>query len=154
MTEYEPELGRLIEQFDATQRDMLPDLIRVLEQDDLHLIHSAALSVLERGGEPTVKELADLIGRSVSRASRLVEQLVARGLVERREDRNDRRVRRVRLSRQGASVLRPIQQRRAELTIKLMTHLTEEERGIVVRAMELLTEAARKHRDSDHPTQG
>lgn len=137
---------RLLELFRSMQSDLVPSLVRVLERDDLQLLHAGILQALDRGGEPTVKELAGLIGRSVSRTSRLLEQLVARGLVERDADRGDRRIKHVRISAEGQSTLREIQRVRVEAQLELWEHLTESERTTVLDAMELLAEAARRYR--------
>lgn len=137
---------RLLELFRSMQTDLVPSLVRVLERDDLQLLHAGILQALDRGGEPTVKELAGLIGRSVSRTSRLLEQLVARGLVERDADSADRRIKRVRISADGRSALRAIQRVRVEAQLELWEHLTESERTTVLDAMELLAEAARRYR--------
>lgn len=138
---------RLLELFRSMQSDLVPSLVRVLERDDLQLLHAGILQALDRGGEPTVKELAGLIGRSVSRTSRLLEQLVARGLVERDADRGDRRIKHVRISGEGQSTLREIQRVRVEAQLELWEHLTESERTTVLDAMELLAEAARRYRN-------
>lgn len=138
---------RLLELFRSMQSDLVPSLVRVLERDDLQLLHAGILQALDRGGEPTVKELAGLIGRSVSRTSRLLEQLVARGLVERDADRGDRRIKRVRISAEGQSTLREVQRVRVEAQLELWEHLTESERTTVLDAMELLAEAARRYRN-------
>lgn len=138
---------RLLELFRSMQSDLVPSLVRVLERDDLQLLHAGILQALDRGGEPTVKELAGLIGRSVSRTSRLLEQLVARGLVERDADRGDRRIKHVRISAEGQSTLREIQRVRVEAQLELWEHLTESERTTVLDAMELLAEAARRYRN-------
>lgn len=130
------------------QSGMMPRIIGGWGQDDLHLIHSALLSVLGGGGGSlTVKDLAERIDRSVSRTSRLVEQLVARGLVVRREDPADRRVRRVQLSEQGKSFLGNIQTKRAEQILGAIACLDEEEQEIVKQAMELLAKASRRYGD-------
>lgn len=138
---------RLLELFRSMQSDLVPSLVRVLERDDLQLLHAGILQALDRGGEPTVKELAGVIGRSVSRTSRLLEQLVARGLVERDPDSGDRRIKRVRISAEGQSTLREIQRVRVEAQLELWEHLTESERTTVLDAMELLAEAARRYRN-------
>lgn len=138
---------RLLELFRSMQADLVPSLVRVHERSELSLLHAGVLQALDRGGEPTVKELAGLIGRSVSRTSRLLEQLVVRGLVERDEGSGDRRIKRVRMSADGQSMLREMQRVRVAAQLELWEHLTESERGTVLHAMELLALAARRHRD-------
>ncbi len=96
-------------------------------------------------GELTIKRVATLLGRSVSATSRLIDQLVARGLVNRREDERDRRTKQVALSENGWAFVNTLEQKRAEAQIVVMTYLSSEERAIVAQAMQLLAEAARRY---------
>lgn len=137
---------RLLELVGATQRDLVPTLVRMHEQDDLRILHSVMLRALDQRGEPTLKQLAALIDRSESRTSRLVDQLVRRGLVERAEDCADRRVRRLRISAEGTALLRRLESVHVEAQLELWKHLTEDEQRIVLRAMELLAKAAKRSR--------
>lgn len=141
---------RLIELTGSMQRDLMPSLIRINARDDLRILHSAMLQTLERGGHPTVKELAALVSRSESRTSRVVDQLVRRGLVERYEDPDDRRARRLRISDDGAALLRRIREVRISAQLELWQYLTEEERQVAMHAMELFAKAARRSRDERH----
>jgi DNA-binding MarR family transcriptional regulator len=144
---------RLVELVASMQRDLVPSLLRLHEEDDLQLLHGAILQVLDRGASPTVKELAALIHRSVSRTSRIVDQLVRRGLVERHEDGADRRARRLRLSGEGKARVERIRAVRVESQLRLWDHLTAEERATVMHAMELYALAARRMRDERDRTE-
>lgn len=109
------------------------------------------LQVLDRGDEPTVKELAAVMGRSVSRTRRIVDGLVRRGLAERHEDVADRRMRRIRISARGSAVLRRIRDVRVDAQMALWDHFTERERAIVLESMEIDAKAARRIRDECDP---
>ncbi len=139
---------RLLELVRTIQSSVVPPLVRGTEERDVSLLHGAILQELDRGGEPTVRELAALMGRSVSRTSRLVDQLATRELAERREDPNDRRVKRVRISAAGRAVLDEMQQLRVAAQLRLWEHLAEDERATVIHAMELLAQAAWRYRDA------
>ncbi|MDP4508391.1 MarR family winged helix-turn-helix transcriptional regulator [Nonomuraea turcica] len=143
---------RLIEVTTSMQRDLLPSLTRMYEGDDLRALDRVLLQVLDRDTAPTVKELAALIGRSVSWTSRLVDSLVRRGLAERHEDETDRRVRRIRQSQKGAALLRRSLEIRVDVQMALWNHFTEEEREVVLRSLEIYAEAARRIRDETHPS--
>lgn len=95
----------------------------------------------------TIKRLAEVLGRSVSATSRLLDQLVTRGLVNRSEDTQDRRTKRVSLSESGQAFVQTIEQRRVEAQIAVMAYLSPEERAVVEQAMQLLAVAARRHTD-------
>jgi DNA-binding MarR family transcriptional regulator len=72
------------------------DLYRLLSELDLSMTQLKLLHVLvECETEISVKELAEALAMSLPNASRTVDALLQRGLVERREDSIDRRVKRV-----------------------------------------------------------
>jgi DNA-binding MarR family transcriptional regulator len=61
----------------------------------------ALMLVAHEPAELSVKDVSDRLGISFPAASRAVEPLVQRGLVERAEDPSDRRVKRVRATKEG-----------------------------------------------------
>ncbi|MDA2812198.1 MarR family transcriptional regulator [Nocardiopsis sp. RSe5-2] len=135
----------------SMQRDTVPSLVRVNDDEDLSLIEMALLQTLDHDrppfpGDPPLSGLAEVLGRSTSRTSRVVDRMVRRGLVERYEDAADRRVRRVRLTDAGREVLDGIARVRMEAQTALWDYLTAEELEAVVSAMELLAEAAHRMR--------
>jgi DNA-binding MarR family transcriptional regulator len=72
------------------------DLYRLLAELDLSMTQLKLLHVLaEYQSEISVKELAEALSMSLPNASRTVDALLQRGLVERREDEHDRRMKRV-----------------------------------------------------------
>lgn len=78
------------------------DLYKLLAEVDLSMTQLKLLHVLvECETEISVKELAEQLAMSLPNASRTVDHLLQRGLVERREDEHDRRVKRVRVSDQA-----------------------------------------------------
>jgi DNA-binding MarR family transcriptional regulator len=75
------------------------DLYKLLAEADLSMTQLKLLHVLvECETEISVKELAEQLAMSLPNASRTVDHLLQRGLVERRGDEHDRRVKRVRVS--------------------------------------------------------
>jgi len=82
------------------------DLFEAVGAVDLSLSQIKLLHhLLDVTGELTLKQGAEAIRLSLPAASRLVEDLVARGLVERHEDVEDRRMKRIRLTDQGRVVI-------------------------------------------------
>jgi DNA-binding MarR family transcriptional regulator len=114
---------------------------------DISAIQFATLFLLAGEGELTIKRVAELLGRSVSATSRMLDQLVIRGLVSRNEDTRDRRTKRVSLSENGQAFVQALEQKRAEAQIAVMAFLSPEECAVVERAMQLLALAARRHAD-------
>jgi DNA-binding MarR family transcriptional regulator len=72
------------------------DLYRLLAEVDLSMTQLKMLHVLvECEKQGSVKDLAEELSMSLPNASRTIDGLLQRGLVERREDEHDRRVKRV-----------------------------------------------------------
>lgn len=143
------ERERLLDLFRSMQGDMVPSVVRAFDRDDLQLIHSAVLTMLDRPGDPpTLNELASGVGRSLSRMSRIVEQLVGRGLVERKGDPRDRRLRRVVLTDEGRDLVDRVRRMRLGAMTELVDELTEKEGRQVLDAMELLAKAAGRFGDA------
>jgi DNA-binding MarR family transcriptional regulator len=72
------------------------DLYKLLAEVDLSMTQLKLLHLLvERETETSVKDLAEAMSMSLPNASRTVDGLLQRGLVERREDEHDRRIKRV-----------------------------------------------------------
>lgn len=128
----------------AIWHDMLIGTMRAFGNSDFSMLQVATLYMLDDEGEPTIKHVAESLGRSVSATSRLVDQLVERGLIGRREDKQDRRARRVFLTEAGRSFLRTFEQNRADAQLAIMAYLSPEEQAQVAHAMTLLAEAARR----------
>jgi len=91
----------------------------------------AALYVLADGSATTVGDLADVLGRSPSATSRLVDGLVKRRLVERREEPDDRRQRLVALTQRGQALLRSVDRARADQFLTTVRPLPTTERALV-----------------------
>ena len=77
----------------------------VFDELDLTLTQVKALVALAQD-ELTVKELAERLGLSLPGASRAVDALVCRGLLDRREDPDDRRQKRLTCTDAGRDALR------------------------------------------------
>jgi len=107
----------------------------------------ATLLFLDEEGEQTIKGMAELLGRSFSATSRLLDQLVVRGMINRHEDERDRRVKRVAITARGHNFVETIEQRRADAQISVMEYLAPEERAGVIRGMVLLVEATRRKKE-------
>lgn len=145
-------LARSISQFRrGIVREFVFDILRIFGDFDFSLPHLATMLLLDEEGELTIKQVAELMGRSVSTASRLLDHLVERGMVSRREDERDRRVKRVAITERGQALITTLEQRRADAQIHVMEYLSAEEQADVTRAMVLLAEAGKRRRHYEHP---
>ncbi len=91
----------------------------------------AALYVLADGGTTTIGELAEVLGRSPSATSRLVDGLSKRRLVERREEPEDRRQRTLVLTPRGQALLRLVDRARADQFLTAVRPMPTAERALV-----------------------
>jgi DNA-binding MarR family transcriptional regulator len=126
-------------------REMVVSTIRGSSNFEMSSIQLVTLFLLVSEGELTIKRVAEFLGRSVSATSRMLDQLVVRGLVCRREDERDRRVKQVSLSESGRSFVHTLEQKRVEAQMMVMTYLSPEESAVVAQAMQFLADAARRH---------
>ena len=126
---------------------MMLSAIARSSNSDISAVQFVTLAALAGEEAMTIKGVAEVLGRSVSATSRLLDQLVTRGLVNRSEDTQDRRTKRVSLSESGQAFVQTIEQKRVEAQIAVMAYLSPEERSVVEQAMQLLAVAARRHAD-------
>ena len=100
--------------------------------------------MLDEEGELTIKQVTEILGRSVSATSRLLDQLVERGMVSRREDKHDRRTKRIAITEQGRMLIATLEQRRAGAQIAVMEYYSAEVQAEINRAMALLPKLVRE----------
>jgi DNA-binding MarR family transcriptional regulator len=80
---------------------IIASLARSLREEELSVAQVAALHLLDERGSMRVGDLAQELGRSAPAASRMVDDLVRRKLVARREDDADRRAKVLTLAAKG-----------------------------------------------------
>jgi DNA-binding MarR family transcriptional regulator len=108
---------------------------------DLSLTQLKALCALEAAGEErSVKALAEALGVSLPAMSRAIDGLYERGFVDRREDQTDRRVKRVRLTDEGRTVPRALNEARLSALNELTGSLGDEEAAALEHALGLILE--------------
>ncbi len=145
-------LARSINQFRRSiVREFVFSVLHTFVEFDFSLPQLATLLLLDEEGELTIKQVTEILGRSVSATSRLLDQLVERGMVSRREDEHDRRTRRIAITESGRNLIATLEQRRADVQIAVMELLTAEEQAEINRAMALLAEAGQRRRHHEHP---
>ena len=145
-------LARNIGQFRRSiVREFVFNILSAFVDFDLSLPQLATLLLLDEEGELTMKQVTEILGRSVSATSRLLDQLVERGMVSRREDKHDRRAKRIAITEKGRMLIATLEQRRADAQLAVMEYYSVEEQAEINRAMALLAEAGQRRRRYDHP---
>jgi DNA-binding MarR family transcriptional regulator len=110
-------------------------MFRLISELDLAMTQVKSLFILNAcSAEPSVNpelsvnQLAERIGLSLPAASRTIEGLLKRGLVERREDQHDRRIKRVRITDAGHAAVTQIAEARLHGLEAFAETLTDEQR--------------------------
>jgi DNA-binding MarR family transcriptional regulator len=119
------------------------DLFEAVGALELSLTQIKLLHNLEDAAhELTLKEGAGLVHVSLPAASRMVDDLVRRGFVERNEDAEDRRMKRIRITDTGSSVIRRLNAARLNRLEDFVQTLDPDERGELARALDTLLSRA------------
>jgi DNA-binding MarR family transcriptional regulator len=100
------------ERFIFTQ--IMLSMARSLRNENLSLAQVAALHLLGIKQELRIGEVAEAIGMQLPGASKVMGELVDRGLCARREDRADRRAKVVSITPAGRALIEGIAKRRSE----------------------------------------
>ena len=100
--------------------------------------------VLLRSGDQRMTQIAEYMGTSLPSATSMIDRLFDKALVERMADEHDRRVVSCRLTTQGREEVERFWQLEQMSMIRLADQLEADELGTVVKAMELLLQAARR----------
>ena len=112
------------------------ELYAVLAELDLTMAHVKTLHALaDADDELSVKEAGERLGLSLPGASRVVDTLLRRGYLTRREDEHDRRMKRVRITPEGAEVVRRIDGARLVGLEAFTRDLTPEQRTALAAAL-------------------
>src|SRR3990172_5882015 len=128
--------------------EVIPLVMRVIRKEfrsqrdpELTLPEFRSLAFVNRSAGCSLNEVAEHIGLEPPTASKLVENLVQRGLVNREEDRNDRRRVQLSISPKGKKSMDAAYEHTREFLTERLGHLAENEREEVLRAIEILREA-------------
>lgn len=118
------------------------DLFAAMGHLDLSMTQLKLLHQLELADhELTLKEAAERVLLSLPAASRTVDDLVRRGLLERHEDCDDRRMKRVRVTEEGRRVTRQVSEARLAGLEQFTQTLTPDERRTLGGALHSLLRA-------------
>ncbi|HEU4673828.1 MAG TPA: MarR family transcriptional regulator [Candidatus Limnocylindrales bacterium] len=115
---------------------------RRLHQNAFSLLHLNVIAILDVDGPLPMSRLAEGLDVSVASATGIVDRMVKRGLVERRQDPADRRVVLVHPTGHAAAVIGAIDERRRQGLRSLLERLSDDE----LRALRAGHEAMRRAR--------
>jgi len=125
------------------QRSMR-DFKRFMDMTGLSFSQINILMGLVHGRSTGVSEIGVQLGVTNAAASQAVDRLVQLGLIERTEDPEDRRAKRLALTQKGRTLIEQGIKARSKWIEGLMDILTPEQQNMIISALTLLNEAARK----------
>jgi DNA-binding MarR family transcriptional regulator len=143
----------------ATDDDLL-EAARAIMRISLHaadqigglsVVQLRALTVLDRAGQVNLAQLAEGMGVTVSTTSRLVDRLVAAGLVDRRPAAHTRREITLRLTPRGRSTVRHYDDLRLAALRTCLDSLPAGNRDAAVTGLRLFGSAASPSAPEDAP---
>jgi DNA-binding MarR family transcriptional regulator len=123
------------------------DFKRFMDETDLSFSQTNVLMRLVHGRNSGASDIGGELGGTNAAASQIVERLVQLGLIERTEDPDDRRAKRLALTQKGHALIEKGIEARSKWVKGLTNTLTSEQQDMIISALTLLTEAARKIED-------
>ncbi len=127
-------------------------LLRVLEHIDQEFLsrygvttsQGEALLAFSDESRASMNELSRTLGLANSTMTRMVENLVGRGLVRRAEDDQDRRIVRVALTAEGRKLQGSLKEARREIQRLILAEIRVEDRSTVLEVLQKLNTASEK----------
>jgi len=120
------------------------DFKSFMDETGLSFSQINILMRLFHGRSAGVSEIGDKLGVTSAAASQAVDRLVQIGLIERTELPQDRRAKRLELSQKGRELIEKGIEARSSWVNGLTNALSADQQEMIISALTLLTEAARK----------
>jgi DNA-binding MarR family transcriptional regulator len=123
------------------------DFRRFMEETGLSFSQINVLMRLFHRGNCGVSDIGEQLGVTNAAASQTVDHLVNLGFIERKEDPGDRRAKQLALTKQGTNLISNGIAARSKWFEGLIDAFSPEQHQLIISALTLLTEAARKTAD-------
>ena len=120
------------------------DFRHFMDETDLSFSQVNVLIRLFHGKNCDVSGIGEEMGVTNAAASQAVDRLVQLGMIERTEDPDDRRSKRLALTQKGFELIESGIKARSQWIKDLAESLTMEQQQIIISALTILTETARK----------
>lgn len=111
---------------------------------DISPVQSHILYEVDRQHNPSMQQVADTLGTDITTFSRQVQSLVKMGLVKKTPDPTDRRIYTLSLTVQGIYVATTIDSQMNSYLEEVFSYMSEFEREMVVRSIQLMNDAMTK----------
>lgn len=109
--------------------------------EEISLVQSHILYEVNRLSNPSMQQVAEALGIDITTFSRQIKTLEKKGLIKRNPDPADRRVNLLVLTPEGQTVEKRIDERMKAFIERILSQLTEFEREMVIKSIQLLNKA-------------
>lgn len=120
------------------------EFTQFMRESGLSMPQFSALFHLRYHGGCGVTDIGSHLGVTNAAASQMIDRLVQQGLLERSVDPNDRRAKQLRLTSDSQALIEGSIEARQRWLAELTTALTPSEQAEIIRALQKLTEVARR----------
>src|SRR5579883_2295337 len=111
---------------------IITSLSRTLQEEELSVAQVATLYLLDEQGTMRVGDVGAALDRAAPATSRMIDDLVANGLVERKEDPSDRRARVLSLTPRGAKFIARAGEARVKTILETVRELPDQATELVL----------------------
>lgn len=127
------------------------DYLDAIKREELTLSELRLLERIRSGLHPTIREAGSLLHLSIQGASRCVDGLARRGLIDRDQDVDDYRSKRIRITDRGTSALLRLHAAQIEPIATFAVDLTADERDELLDALQPLRDRLAPYRPQPIP---
>lgn len=111
---------------------------------DISLVQSHILYEIEHQHQPSMQQVAETLGTDITTFSRQVQSLIKINLVTKKPDPTDRRISILSLTQEGKEVAENIDQQMNQYLDDVFSDMSQEEKEMVVRSIQLLNKSMQK----------
>jgi DNA-binding MarR family transcriptional regulator len=106
--------------------------------EEVSLVQSHILYEINRRQNPSMQQVAEALGMDITTFSRQIRTLEQKGFVQKNPDHKDRRVSILSLTDEGIRAEKSIDDRMRDYIDKILAQMTDFERDMVIRSIQLL----------------
>ncbi|MCR8645439.1 MarR family transcriptional regulator [Paenibacillus sp. N1-5-1-14] len=111
---------------------------------DITPIQSHILYEIDKQHNPSMQQIAEILGTEITTFSRQIQTLITMNLVRKVSDPNDRRVYVLSLTAEGKQIASQVDHKMNAFLTEVFSHMNEFERETVIRSIKLLNESMAK----------
>lgn len=111
---------------------------------NLTLVQSHILYEADRKENPSIQEMADLMGTDITTFSRQIQGMVKMGLLEKKQSFEDKRVYHVHLTAAGKAISSTIDAQMNQYLAEVFGYMSQEEQEQVIQSLQILNRSMAK----------